>query len=103
MTDNIPGLVPAEILAYGTVHVSGDALSLGTYGIQVTGYPTNIVINDPIGVAAGTTLMLRADPDTILTLGGVISGAGGITTPFSQAYPTGLVQLAANNTYTGGT
>jgi hypothetical protein len=103
MIDNIPGLVPAEILAYGTVHVSGDALSLGTYGIQVTGDPTDIVINDPISVAAGTTLMLRADPDTTLTLGGVISGAGGITTPFSEAYSTGLVQLAANNTYTGGT
>jgi hypothetical protein len=103
MTDNIPGLQPAEILAYGTVQLSGDALSLGTYGIQVTGFPTNVVINDPISVAAGTTLSLRADPDTTLTLGGVISGAGGVTTPFSAAFPTGLVQLAANNTYTGGT
>jgi len=103
MTDNIPGLQPAEILAYGTVHLSGDALSLGTYGIQVTGYTTNDVINDPISVAAGTTLTLRADPYATLTLGGVISGAGGIATPPSNGFSPGLVVLAGNNTYTGGT
>jgi len=104
MTDNIAGLQPAEILAYGTVHVSGDALTLGTYGIQVTGYTTNDVIDDPISIAAGTTLTLRADPYAVLTLGGVISGSGGIETPPTGAYGGGgLVTLAGNNTYTGGT
>jgi hypothetical protein len=101
MTDNIPGLQPDEILGYGTVHLSGDPLSLGTYGIQVTGYPTNIVIDDPISVAAGTTLSIRSDPDATVTLGGVISGAGGVTTPYGN--DSGVVEFAANNTYTGGT
>jgi hypothetical protein len=103
MTDNIPGLQPAEILAYGTVHLSGDALSLGTYGIQVSGDTTDDVINDPISVAAGTTLTLRADPFATLTLGGIISGAGGVATPPSNGFTPGLVALAGNNTYTGGT
>jgi hypothetical protein len=103
MTDNIPGLQPAEILAYGTVHLSGDALSLGTYGIQATGDTTNVVINDPISVAAETTLTLRADPFATLTLGGVISGAGGVATPPVSGLQLGLVELAGNNTYTGVT
>jgi hypothetical protein len=103
MTDNLPGLQPDEILAYGTFHLSGDALTLGTYGIQASGYTTNGVIDDSISVAAGTTLTVRADPYAAITLGGVISGAGGIETPPTSGLSAGLVELSANNTYTGST
>lgn len=106
ITDDLPGLQLQEILDYGSVQLSGDALSVGIDGIQVTGANTNFVINDPISTAAGTVLALRPDPQTTLTVNGVISGGGGLNAggvDLERDSQLGLVLLTANNTYTGPT
>ena len=105
ITDDLAPLQLPEILGYGTVHVSGGPLSMGIEGIQVTGYQTNIVISNSMTTAAGTSLTLRAGPFATLTVNGVISGAGGVTSGgASNGFrSSGLVVLTADNTYTGTT
>jgi autotransporter-associated beta strand protein len=106
MTDDLPGLQLQEIVDYGSVQLSGDALSIGIDGIQVTGSNTTFVVNDPISTAAGSVLALRPDPETTLTVNGVISGVGGLSAGGvndERDSQLGLVLLTADNTYTGAT
>ncbi len=105
MTDDIPSLQPQQIVGSGTVVLSGDPLSVGPDGIQVSGDSTSVVIDNAITVSAGSTLAVRPDPFASVTLNGVISGAGGLTLGSStDGYGFGgLAVLTANNTYTGPT
>jgi hypothetical protein len=105
MTDDLAQLQLAEILGYGTVHLSGSPLSVGIDGIQVTGDQTSIVISNPISTTSGASLAFRADPLATLTLDGLISGSGGITAggATNGVGDGGLVVLTANNTYSGTT
>ncbi len=107
MVDDLPPLTLQEVLAYGTLQLSGGVISLASDGIQVTGYLANLVVANPITTPAGGSVAFRADPRTTLTITGVVSGGGGITT--GGAAPTdfrnnmGLVWLTGDNSYTGPT
>ncbi len=106
VTDDLPALQLQEIVDYGSMQLSGDALSIGIDGIQVTGSNTTFVVNNPISITAGTVLALRPDPETTLTVNGVISGAGGLSAGGvnnARESQLGLVLLTADNTYTGAT
>jgi hypothetical protein len=105
ITDDLASLQLQELLIWGSVHLAGGPFSVGSDGIEVDGGAAP-VIGAAITTPGGTSLTLRADLTSTLTVSGVISGAGGVTTdgsPLRLDLPGSLVRLTGNNTYTGQT
>jgi hypothetical protein len=105
ITDDLPSLQLQELLLWTSIHLAGGPFSVGSDGIEVDGGAAP-VIGAAITTPAGTSLTLRADLDSTLTVSGVISGAGGVTSdgsPLHLDLPGSLVRLTGNNTYTGET
>jgi autotransporter-associated beta strand protein len=98
--DDLAGLTLQQLLITGPADISGVALAIGVGGIQVKSR-VQASIADAISTGA-SGLQVIADPDATLTLGGIISGTGGLSVGFSGR-GAGLVVLTANNTYSGTT
>ena len=81
------------------ISIGGQKLTLGGGGIDMRCSTKNVVVNNPVGLAAAQIWCI-ADSRT-LTVNGVVSGTGALTTV--GLGDLGIINLSATNTYTGTT
>jgi len=93
---NVAGMTFASNVAQSAYTINGNAITLAGNIVQSAGATNTLVINLPMTMAVNRTITARGN----ITLGGNISGAGGLIKG-AQSLGTSLLTLTGTNDFTG--